>query len=24
VQASVPANICHLFDTATGNRLGAA
>ena len=24
VQASVPARICHLFDTASGNRLGAA
>ena len=23
VQARVPASICHLFDTATGNRLGA-
>ena len=24
VQASVPAHICHLFDTASGKRLGAA
>ena len=24
VQAHVPASICHLFDTASGNRLGAA